>query len=153
MGNAITSRLEHDVAEAMKAKRELELSTLRLVRAAIKNSLIEQRTKGDVDEDQLAITVIKRQIKQTQDAMVDFQRGGREDLIATAEKEIALLQAYLPAELSDEEISAIIVEARAAAGDNAHAGKLIGDVMKRIAGRADGARVRALVEATSKNAS
>ena len=152
MGNAITLRLENDVAEAMKAKRQLELSTLRLIRAAIKNSLIELRGK-EADEDQLAITVIKRQIKQTQDAITDFEKGGRPDLKATAEEEIALLQKYLPAELPDEEILKIIAEAIAAAGENAHAGKLMGDIMKRVAGRADGNRVRALVEASTKKAS
>ncbi len=149
MGNAISLKIEHDVAEAMKAKRELELSTLRLIRAAIKNALIELRGK-DADEDVIAVSVLKRQVKQTQDAIQDFLKGGRADLVATAEKEIALLQSYLPQELSDEEITKIVAEAIAAAGPNPHAGKLIGDVMKRIAGRADGARARTIVEATLK---
>lgn len=142
----ISTQIEHDVAEAMKAKEEIRLSTLRLIRAAIKNAEIEQRTKGEFDADQLAISVIKRHVKQTQEAIEDFKKGNRVDLIAKAEQEIAVMVGYLPAELSDSEIDTIISDALAAAGSSPHVGKLIGDVMKRIAGRADGARVRNLVE-------
>ncbi len=146
----ISQQIEHDVAEAMKARDEIRLSTLRLVRAAIKNAEIEQRTKGDFDADQLAVTVIKRHVKQTQEAVEDFKKGARVDLIAKATQEIAIMNAYLPAELSDAEIQVIILEAVAAAGEAPHVGKLIGDVMKRIAGRADGTRVRNLVEQNLK---
>lgn len=142
----ISLQIEHDVAEAMKAKDQVRLSTLRLIRAAIKNAEIELRTKGDVDADQLAITVVKRHVKQTQEAMEDFKKGNREDLVEKAQQEIAIMQAYLPAELSDDEINSVISDAISAAGDAPHMGKLIGDVMKRIAGRADGVRVRNLVE-------
>ncbi len=142
----ISQRIELDVAEAMKARDEVRLSTLRLIRAAIKNAEIEQRTKGEIDADQLAITVVKRHVKQTQEVIEDFKKGSREDLVAKAQQEIAIMQTYLPAELSDEEVNSIISDAIIAAGDAPHMGKLIGDVMKRIAGRADGGRVRNLVE-------
>lgn len=148
----IAQRIEHDVAEAMKSKDQLLLSTLRLIRAAIKNQEIELRTKGaPMDADQLAISVLKRHMKQTQEAMEDYKRGNREDLVAGAQSEIAILQTYMPAELPDEEISKIIDEVVAGAGPGANSGKLIGDVMKRIAGRADGARVRTMIEARTKN--
>ncbi len=146
----ISEQIEHDVAEAMRAKDELRLSTLRLIRAAIKNQEIEQRTKGAVDLDQLAITVVKRHLKQTQEAKEDYARGGRADLISKADAEIRILQSYLPQELPEEEILKIIDAVIAAAGAGANTGKLIGDVMKRIAGRADGARVRGLVESRLK---
>lgn len=142
----ISQQIEHDVAEAMKAKDAVQLSTLRLIRAAIKNAEIEQRTKGEVEMDQLAIAVVKRHLKQTQEAAEEFKKGNREDLVAAAQAEIAIMQKYLPAELSDDEVNAIISEALVAAGDGPHMGKLTGDVMKRIAGRADGTRVRNLVE-------
>lgn len=148
----IIERIQNDTAEAMKAKDVLLLSTLRLVSAAIKNAEIEQRTKGAVDSDQLAIAVIKRHVKQTADAMEDFKRGGRADLVQGAEAEIKILQSYLPAELSDEEIVQIVDGVFSAnAGAATNAGKLIGEVMKQVAGRADGARVRSVVEARLSN--
>lgn len=142
----IIQRIEHDVAEAMRAKEEIRLSTLRLIRAAIKNQEIELRTKGDFDSEQLAISVLKRHVKQTQEAIEDFKRGDRTDLIAKAQTEISIMQSYLPEELSDEEISKIVDETLATLGDNPNQGKAIGEVMKKIAGRADGARVRNVVE-------
>ena len=152
----ISEQIEHDVAEAMKAKDELRLSTLRLIRAAIKNQLIEMRSKSTEvvtpdAMDQLAITVLKRHVKQTNEAIEDFKRGERADLVSRAEQELGILQSYLPTELSDEAISLLIQESLAAAGPSPHMGKLIGDVMKRVAGRADGARVRTLVEQSTKH--
>ncbi|OGH61909.1 MAG: hypothetical protein A2848_00015 [Candidatus Magasanikbacteria bacterium RIFCSPHIGHO2_01_FULL_50_8] len=142
----IIQQIESDVADAMKQHEEVRLSTLRLVRAAIKNQEIEQRAKGDVDLAQLAIAVLKRHVKQTQEAIEDFKKGNRTDLVARAEQEIAVMQSYLPAELSDAEISVIVDDVFAGLGDTPHQGKAIGEVMKKIAGRADGARVRNLVE-------
>lgn len=147
----IIEQIEHDVAAAMKAHEELRLSTLRLVRSAIKNQEIEQRVKGDVDSEQIAITVLKRHVKQTQEAIEDFKKGSRDDLVAKAQSEIAIMQSYLPAEMADAEIVAIIDEVFAGLGSTPHAGKAIGEVMKKIAGRADGGRVRNLVEAKLKN--
>ncbi|MCX6780919.1 MAG: GatB/YqeY domain-containing protein [Candidatus Magasanikbacteria bacterium] len=147
----IQEQIEHDVAEAMRARDEHRLSTLRLIRAAIKNAEIEQRGKTEAEPDALAIAVIKRHVKQTQEAITDFERGGRADLIERAREEIVTMQKYLPEELADEAISAVIEEAISAAGPTPHAGKLIGDVMKRIAGRADGVRVRNLIELRLKN--
>lgn len=147
----ILHQIENDIAEAMKAKEEIRLSTLRLIRAAVKNQEIEQRTKGEVDVDQLTIAVLKRHVKQTQEAIEDFKRANREDLITKAEKEIAIMGTYLPQELSDDEIVVIVTEVLQTLGDNPHVGKAIGEVMKKIAGRADGVRVRNLVEAKLKN--
>ncbi len=155
----ITERIEHDVAEAMRAKDEVRLSTLRLIRAAIKNQQIELRGKAGTPvsdnngEDQLAISVIKRHVKQTVEAMEDYRRGAREDLVARAEQELKILQSYLPAELLDEEILKLIEEVIGESGKNgiSNTGKLIGDVMKRIAGRADGGRVRTMIEARMKD--
>lgn len=144
---SIISRIEADTTEAMKAKQEVALSTLRLVRSAIKNAQIEQRGKELVDEDQIAITVIKRHIKQTQDAIGDFERGGRADLTARAHDEIAVMQRYLPEELGEDELQRIVAEVCAAAPAGTQTGKLIGDAMKQVSGRADGSRVRTAVEA------
>lgn len=146
----IIERIETDTTAAQKAKDVPRVSVLRLVRAAIKNAEIEQRTRGAIDPEQLAISVIKRQIKQTQDAMEDFRRGNRNDLLQSSEFEVALLQTYLPAELSDEELDKIINSVLPLGAPIQNMGKAIGDVMKIVAGRADGARVRAKVEARTK---
>lgn len=146
----IIQRIEADTTAAQKIKDAPRVSVLRLARAAIKNSEIEQRVKGATDPEQLAINVIKRQIKQTQDAMEDFRRGNRNDLLQSSEFEIALLQTYLPAELSDEELDKIINSVLPSNTPIQNIGKAIGDVMKVVAGRADGARVRARVEERAK---
>lgn len=146
----LLSQIEADVAEAMKAKEEIRLSTLRLLRAAIKNAEIEQRTKGDkndYDPEQMALAVIKRQLKQTEEAQMDFSRGNRADLVERAVAEIAVLKKYLPAQMSDEEISKLVDAVVAEIGATPNAiGKIIGEVVKRAAGAADGGKIRELVQ-------
>ena len=132
---------------AMKERRAEDLAMLRLLTTAIKN---EQIAKGDALVDADVQAVVKRQMKQLKDALSDFQKAGRDDLVAQSEKEIALIATFLPAELSDDALREIVDQTVATLSDEekANIGRVMGAVMKAVAGRADGNRVRELVNAT-----
>lgn len=127
--------------EAMKAKDQQTLSTLRMVLAAIKNVQIDA---PETLTDEQIQDVIRRQVKQLLDAKQDFEKGGRTDLIEQTEKEVAILEAYLPAQLSEDEIRNRIT---VILGDkkDMQMGPAVGLVMKELKGIADGATVKKIV--------
>lgn len=142
---SLSQQITDDMKEAMKAKNDATLSTLRLLRSAMKNKQIDvQHELSDVEIQE----VIKIQVKQLKDAINDFKAGGRMDLAEGNQKELEVLNKYLPAELSDEELQTIVKEAVIQSGATAKSdmGKAMGFVMKAVAGRADGTRVKKLVE-------
>ena len=128
---------------AMKNKDVAALSTLRVLCSEIKNAEIAAQSELSDEDIQ---KVIARQVKQLKDAVVDFASAGRDDLVAKNNAEIALLEQYLPAQLSDEQIQAQVDTVIAELGENADMGRTMGAVMKRVAGQADGNRVRAFVQ-------
>lgn len=134
-----------DQTAAMKARDEARLSTLRMLTAAIKNAEIEKKRELSDDEAQ---DVVARQAKQLSDAMKDFESGGREDLLTKTKAELGVLRAYLPKQLGDDELRAVVEEVVAQTGATSAAdmGKVMGAVMGKVTGQADGNRVRALVE-------
>jgi uncharacterized protein YqeY len=142
---SIAETIETDARSAMKTKDEPELSTLRLVRSALKNKEIELG-KELKDEDVLA--VLKTMKKQYLDALSDFEKAGRTDLVEGQKKELAVLDRYLPAALSEAELERIVKEAVLASGasDAAAFGKAMAAAMKAVEGRADGNAVRAVVQ-------
>jgi len=139
------SLLEQLTADQQAARRnhdEATLGTLQLVLAALKNERITLgRELTDADGEQ----IIRRQVKQLRDANQDFVRAGRTDLSQKTEQEIKVLEAYLPQPLSDAELVTIVEEVLTAAGPNPNLGQLTGQVMAKVKGRADGARVRELL--------
>ncbi len=140
----LSTRIEADTKEAMKAKQEAVVSALRLVRSVIKNKQIELSHELSDEE---ATAVLRTLVKQYKDALADFTSAGRTDLVERQTAEIELLERYLPAGLSAAEIDALVqgsvAELRATVKD---AGRVMGVVMKEVAGRADGNAVRASVE-------
>ncbi|MFH0928570.1 MAG: GatB/YqeY domain-containing protein, partial [bacterium] len=132
----LLERLDADLKIAMKARDAATLDTLRMIKSAAKMKEIEQM-KPLTDEDVQA--VVKTYIKQQEDAKTNFVAGGRADLVAKAETEIALVKKYLPEQMPEVEIREIakkkIQELGATAQD---IGKVIGAVMKEVAGKADG---------------
>ena len=130
--------------EAMKKGDKEALSILRMANAAIKNAQIE-KMGALTDEDVRG--VIRRQVKQLQDALLDFERGGRADLVEKSKKEIALLSSYLPAQMSAEDVRAKVEEILETLGpkETLDAGKAMGVVMKELKGKADGNVVREIV--------
>ncbi len=138
----LTERIDQEFKEAMKAKDEVRLSTLRLLRTALKNRQIEtQAPLADADVQ----AVIKTTIKQYQDALSDFLNAGRTDLADRQQRELSILNEYLPPALPAEELEALVKNALQSSGVT-DVGKAMGVAMKAVAGRADGNEVRKIVE-------
>ncbi|MBU1629849.1 GatB/YqeY domain-containing protein, partial [Patescibacteria group bacterium] len=129
---------------AMREKNETVLSTLRMARSALKNKQIE--LQAELSDDATA-AVLRTMVKQYRDALNDFTSAGREDLAEKQKQEIEILERYLPPSITEAELEAIcrrvIGEQKAEMKD---LGKVMGLVMKEVAGRADGNSVRSIVQ-------
>lgn len=136
----LSEQIDHDLKEAMKARDAAKLGTLRMLKSAFKYAAIEKSGADAVVDDETALSVIRKQIKQREDAAVGFEQGGRADQAEKERAEIAVLSVYLPKALSPEELSAIVRDAIAEVGATGKA--QMGAVMKiaqaKAAGRADG---------------
>jgi hypothetical protein len=140
----LIERIEQDVKEAMKAKNESKLSALRLVRSALKNKQIDL---GHPLTDDEAQSVVKTLVKQYKDALNDFVSAGRTDLADKQKEEIAMLEIYLPAQMGDAEIEAIVKKViETTNATMADMGRVMGAAMKEVAGRADGNKVKEVVQ-------
>lgn len=131
-----------DFKSAMKSKDEIRKNTINMVRAAIKQ--VEVDTRVELSDDEI-LPIIKKQVKMRKDALADFEKGGRTDLIDVYNREIEILSEYLPKELSDDEINNLISNTAKELGIESgkeNMGKLMGAVMQKVAGQADGNRVR-----------
>ena len=140
----LKERLNDDLKDAMRSRDALRRNTIRLLLSAIGYEEIARR--GDLDDD--AVTqVLTKQAQQRRDSIEAYTKGGRSDLVAQEEAELAIVSAYLPSPLSAEEISAIVDAAIADAGASGpqDMGKVMGRVMPQVRGRADGRQVSALV--------
>jgi uncharacterized protein len=133
---ALKDRITEDMKTAMRAGDKERLATVRLLLAAIKQREVDERIT--LDDDQV-LTVIEKMIKQRREAIVQFERGGRSDLVAKENAEIGVLQAYLPAQLTPSEVDALIAEAIAATGAASikDMGKVMGFVKPKAQGRTD----------------
>jgi len=141
----LRDKINADLTAAMKAQNAERLSVLRMMKAAIRNREIDER--GELD-DPKAIQVLSTLIKQRKDSIEQFGRGGRQDLVEKESREIKIIEEYLPAAASDEEIEQVVDEVVRATG--ASSLKDLGGVMKqcmaRFAGKpVDGKKVNALV--------
>lgn len=140
-----SDRIQKELTGAMKARQELRLSVLRMLKTALENRRIEKM--GALDDAE-ALAVVKSLIKQRREAVEEFRKGGRADRAAEEEKEIALLETYLPAAVSEDALKAAIEEAvrETGAASPKDVGKLMKAVMGRFAGQnVDGKRVNELV--------
>ena len=143
----LQERLVEEMKDAMRTGQAEKLSVIRMVRASLKNREIE-RGKGKPLTDADVIEVILSGIKQRRDAIEQFGKGGRADLVAKEEHEVVILQTFLPPPLSDDELAALVREAAAevvAAGPK-DMGKVMKAVLPRVAGRAEGGAVNAAVK-------
>jgi uncharacterized protein len=141
----LMQRLQADYKAALRAREERKVSTLRMLFARAKNVAIEQRV-DEVDEATL-LSLIQKEVKQREDSITQYAAGGRADLVANETAERDILRAYLPAELTDDEIRAVVrrVIAETGAEGKAGIGKVMRPVMTELKGRADGARINRLV--------
>jgi len=136
----LQDKIDHDLREAMRAKEAERLSVVRMMKSALMNAAIEKHGAGGRLDDSDAIAVIRKQLKQRQDSITGFERGGRIELAEKEKREIQIISQYLPPPLSDAEIARLVDEAIAAA--QATSKTQLGQVMKiateKAAGRVDG---------------
>ena len=137
---SLLQQIDADLKEAMKARAMDKLAVLRMLKAALKNAAIEKGGAEAQLDDAEVLAVIRKQVKQRQDSVESFEKGGRPELAAKERFELEVLSAYLPKPLSPEELSKLVADAIAEAGATSKA--QIGAVMKialaRAEGRADG---------------
>ncbi len=138
----IKQTLMEDMKTAMRAHDSVKLNTIRMLISDVKNFEIDNGEQDDAGVQKIAAKLIK----QWQDAMTDFVKAAREDLIAETQAKIDIMTAYLPQQLSDDQLKAVVDEVLAAAPVKSM-GPVTGMVMKRVAGQADGSRVSAMVKA------
>lgn len=146
---SLSGKIDAEVKDAMRARDAARLSSLRMLKSALKYAAIEKGLPADeVLPDTEVITVIRKRIKQCQDAVEGFVKGGRAEQAATEQAEIALLESYLPASLSAAELEALVREAIAETGatGKAQMGAVMKAVMAKAAGRVDGKAVNAEVQ-------
>lgn len=141
----LTTKIQEDQLAALKAKDETTLTTLRLLSAELKNKQIDL---GHELSDEEAMGVIRKQVKQLNDAKEMFEKGGRADLVAENEVQIATLSAYLPSEIGDEELRAEVekVIAANAAIKESSPNALFGVAIKELREKADPSRITKMVK-------
>ena len=143
---SLKERITEDMKTAMRSGEKDRLAVIRLLQAAIKQREVDERITLD---DAQITSVLEKMIKQRKESIVAFEKGARADLVAKETAEIAVLQPYLPAQLSDADLDALITEAIASTGATSikDMGKVMGVVKGKAAGKADmgavGARIKA----------
>ncbi|HMR86868.1 MAG TPA: GatB/YqeY domain-containing protein [Saprospiraceae bacterium] len=142
----LESIITNDLKEAMKAKDQVALRSIRAIKAAI--LLFKTDGSGDVLDTDKEIKLLQKLVKQRQDSLDIYTKQGREDLAVTEREEIAVIQKYLPAQLTDDELKAAITELIAESGATSikEMGKVIGLANQRLAGKAEGKAIAATVK-------
>jgi len=144
----LKDRIEKEFIEAMKAKEAQKLSTLRMLRAAIKNAEIDKMKKLETDPEVEA--VIKTEVKKMREALDMATQAGRPEMAAQAEEELKILAAYLPEQMDETSIRSVVAEKVKSLGDVSakDIGRVTGEVLKDLKGKADGSLVAKIVKET-----
>lgn len=142
---SLSERLNEDMKEAMRNQDKFRLSVIRMLRAAVKNAEIEM--KRQLDDRQIE-DIIGRELKQRKDALPEFEKAGRQDLVDQTKAEIEIIAGYLPEPLTEEEIAALVEQAirETGASGKADMGKVMAVLMPKVKGRADGKVVNRIVQ-------
>lgn len=134
---SLTERINQDVKQAMKARDKETLKVIRMLKAALQNEQLEHSDPLTAEQE---LTIIARELKQRKDSLAEFEKAGRDDLVAEVKDEIIIVEAYLPQQLSEEEVEArvkaIIEELQATS--KADFGKVMGKAASELKGQADG---------------
>ena len=141
----LSERLNEDMKQAMRNQDKFKLSTIRMVRATMKNLEIDlKRTLNDNE----VLDILSREIKQRKDALQEFEKAGRDDLAASARAEVEIIAVYLPKQLTEEEIKVIVQQTiqETGASSKADMGKVMSALMPKVKGRADGKLVNQAVQ-------
>ena len=147
---SLKDQISDDIKTAMKAKDKVRLETVRSIKKVILERESSVRAKGQeslTEEQEMEILV--QQAKQRRDAIAQYQKAGRDDLAEGEAAELAIIETYLPAQMSDDEIGAVIesIIAKVGAASPRDMGKVMGPAMKELKGKADGKKVQELVKA------
>lgn len=142
---SLKDQISEDIKSAMRAKQADRLSTLRLITAAIKQREVDERITLD---DPAVLAVLDKMIKQRKDSIAQFQAGNRQDLVAKEQAELAILTAYMPAQMGEAELQAAVSEAiaQASAAGPQDMGKVMALLKPKLAGKADMSLVSRLLK-------
>ena len=142
---SLLNELNQDMKQAMKDKNKQKLSVIRMLKASLQNEAIKQGRELNEEEE---LTVLVREMKQRKDSLQEFEKAGREDLVAGLQDEIAVLTPYLPKQLNEEELSEIVAQtiSETGAASKADMGKVMGALMPKVKGKADGGLVNRIVQ-------
>jgi len=140
----LKAQLLQDMKDAMRAKDKVRLSTIRMINSLIKNAEIEKR--GELTDDEI-IQLLMKYAKQRKEAIEMYEKGGRQDLVEKEKAELAVVESYLPKQMSEEEIRKLVKEAIEVTGASSpkDIGKVMQHVMPKVKGRADGSVVNKIV--------
>ena len=143
---SLKDRITDDVKDAMRARDKPRLATLRLITAAIKQQEVDERI--EMDDTQL-LSLLDKMCKQRRESISQFEKAARDDLIAQEVSELAIIKSYLPEQLGEAEIAALIDETMAATGAASikDMGKVMGQLKPKLQGRADMGAVSAMIKA------
>ncbi|TCS94764.1 GatB/YqeY domain-containing protein [Hazenella coriacea] len=141
----LLEKLMEDMKTAMKSKQQTRLSVIRMLRASVKKEEIDKRRALNDEE---VLEVIIREIKQRKDSITQYEKAGREDLAQKEKEELAILEIYLPEQLSEQEVRSMVeqVVQELGATSKADMGKVMGAMMPKVKGRADGRLISRLVQ-------
>jgi hypothetical protein len=142
----VQERIDADLKDAMRARDAGRLGVLRMLKSALKYAAIEKSNEGQLD-DAAASQVIRKQVKQRQDSIESFEKGGRPELAAKEKEELEMLNAYLPKGMNADELAAMVRETIAEVGatSKAQMGAVMKALQAKVAGRADGKALSAEV--------
>jgi len=145
----LKEKLEADLKDAMLAKDRIRVRTLRSLRAAMLEKEIELRSGGSASvSDEVALSVIQKQAKQRRDSIDQFVSANREDLAETEREELRVIEEYLPEQLTDEDVRREVVKIVGETGAESmkDMGRVMGEAMKRLKGKADGRLIQTIVK-------
>ncbi|TSC74260.1 MAG: hypothetical protein G01um101433_1084 [Parcubacteria group bacterium Gr01-1014_33] len=147
---SLQAKIKLDIVTALRSKEELQLSVLRMLAAALQNREIEKHAKisGAVLDEEEVVATVRSEAKKRRDAIEGFKKGGRKELAEKEAAELKILEAYLPQELSEEEIEKIVQDVLGQLGELTQKdfGRVMKEVMGRVKGQASGERVSEAVK-------
>ncbi|MDF0727222.1 GatB/YqeY domain-containing protein [Cytobacillus sp. S13-E01] len=142
----LLERLNNDIKQAMKNREKDKLTTMRMMKSSLQNEAIKLGTSELSEEQEL--TVLSRELKQRKDSLLEFESAGRQDLVDKIHSEIEIVEVYMPEQLNEEEITKIVKQTieEVNASSKADMGKVMGALMPKVKGKADGSLVNKIVQ-------
>lgn len=142
---AAIDQINQEIKEAMKAKDKFRLSVIRMLKGALQKAEID---KGETLTEEEELTILSRELKQRKDSVAEFREAGRDDLADETAKEIAIVETYLPKQLSEEEITVALKEVidQVGAQSMKDFGKVMGSAVKALKGKADGSTIQKIAK-------